>query len=86
MQRVAERVRNGGHGVPEPTIRRRYGRSLGNFFNIYRPIADSWLMLDNSLVDVPRPIAWGNAGGPLQIVRSGPWDSLCKQYETDILK
>ena len=72
--------------MPEPTIRRRYGRSLGNFFNIYRPIADSWLMLDNSLVDVPRPIAWRNAGGPLQIVRNGPWDSLRKQYEKDILK
>lgn len=86
VQRVAERVRNGGHGVPEAIIRRRYERSLSNFFNIYRPIADSWLMLDNSSVNVPKPIAWRNVGGPLQIVRAGPWNNLRREYETDFFK
>ena len=84
VQRVAERVRQGGHDVPELIVRRRYARSLGNFFNIYRPIADSWLMLDNSAVDAPKPIAWRNVGGPIQIVRTGPWDRLRKEYEKDI--
>lgn len=86
VQRVAERVRQGGHDVPEPTVRRRYSRSLSNFFNIYRPIADSWLMLDNSSIDAPKPIAWRNVGGPIQIVKSGPWDLLRKEYEKDLFE
>ncbi len=47
-RRVRERVRNGGHRVPEAIVRRRYARSLSNFFNLYRPFADSWLLLDNA--------------------------------------
>ena len=86
VQRVAERVRQGGHDVPAATVRRRYWRSLSNFFNIYRPIANSWLMLDNSTVDAPKPIAWRNVGGPIQIVKSGPWDSLRGEYEKDIFQ
>ena len=84
VERVAERVRQGGHDVPEATVRRRYARSLTNFFGIYRPIADSWLMLDNSLVGAPKPIAWRNVGGPIQIVKGGPWEQLRKEYEKDI--
>jgi predicted ABC-type ATPase len=83
VQRVAERVRLGGHSVPEETIRRRYDKSLRNFFNLYRPLADSWLMLDNSTIAVPRQIAWRNVGGPLQIVRTGPFEDLRDQYEKD---
>jgi predicted ABC-type ATPase len=86
VQRVAERVRQGGHDVPAATVKRRYSRSLGNFFNIYRPIADSWLMLDNSSVDALNPIAWRNVGGPVQIVKNGPWDRLRKEYEKDIFQ
>ena len=85
VARVGERVRHGGHAVPEPTVRRRYERSLFNFFNLYRPFADSWLMLDNSHSSVPRTIAWRNRGGPLQIVTSGPWFNLSRNYEQNIL-
>ena len=86
VQRVAERVRQGGHDVPAATVRRRYSRSLGNFFNIYRPIANSWLMLDNSALDAPNPVAWRNVGGPVQIVKDGPWDRLRREYEKVILQ
>ena len=86
VQRVAARVRSGGHAIPDADIRRRYDRSLRNFFNTYRQIADSWLMLDNSSASAPRPIAWRNPGGPLQTVRSGPWEQLRKSYEQDILQ
>ena len=81
--RIAERVRHGGHDVPEPIIRRRYENSLRNFFNLYRPFADSWLMLDNAQEPEPRPIAWRNVGGPVQIMKDGPWDLLRKRYEND---
>jgi len=86
VQRVAERVRQGGHDVPAATVRRRYSRSLSNFFNIYRPIANSWLMLDNSAVGALNPVAWRNVGGPIEIVKSGPWDQLRKEYEKDIFQ
>ena len=86
VQRVAERVRQGGHDVPAATVRRRYSRSLSNFFNIYRPIANSWLMLDNSAVGALNPVAWRNVGGPVEIVKNGPWDQLRKEYEKDIFQ
>jgi len=84
VERVAERVRRGGHNVPEPVVRRRYDKSLANFFNLYRPFADSWLMLDNSRPTAPQAIAWRNAGGPVQIVKGGPWYTLRERYEKDI--
>jgi predicted ABC-type ATPase len=84
VQRVAARVRSGGHAIPEVEVRRRYDRGLRNFFNIYRQIADSWLMLDNSSASAPRPVAWLDPKGSLQIVRSGPWEQLRKSYEQDI--
>jgi predicted ABC-type ATPase len=81
VERVAERVREGGHDVPSDTVRRRYERSLRNFFNLYGPIADSWLMLDNSSPTWSRPIAWRERGRPFQIVETGPWYELQKRYE-----
>ena len=47
VARVLERVRRGGHHVPEGDVRRRYARSLANFWNIYRPLADQWLLTYN---------------------------------------
>ena len=85
LERVRERLKLGGHDVPEDVVRRRYERGLRNFFNIYRPIADSWLMLDNSAGPTPKPIAWRNVGGPLQLVKSGPWERLRRNYEQDFI-
>jgi predicted ABC-type ATPase len=48
IQRVADRVRAGGHHVSEETIRRRYSRSVRNFLELYRPIATTWQVYDNS--------------------------------------
>ncbi|MGB7036454.1 MAG: zeta toxin family protein [Xanthobacteraceae bacterium] len=42
IARVRKRVAAGGHGIPEDTIRRRFGRSMSYFETIYRPIADEW--------------------------------------------
>ncbi|MDR3622782.1 MAG: zeta toxin family protein [Paludisphaera borealis] len=42
VARVADRVRQGGHDVPEETIRRRYAAGIQNFTRLYRPIATSW--------------------------------------------
>jgi predicted ABC-type ATPase len=50
LARVAERVRKGGHDVPEDDIRRRFSRSLGNFWRIYRQLADNWVLLYNGIM------------------------------------
>ena len=54
-QRVASRVQNGGHDVPADAISRRYLKSLRNLFEIYMPIADRTVVLDNSS-ETPRAI------------------------------
>jgi predicted ABC-type ATPase len=48
VQRVRERVRAGGHDVPESVIRRRYSRGIKNFLNLYLPLANTWAIYDNS--------------------------------------
>jgi predicted ABC-type ATPase len=48
VARVQERVRKGGHDVPEADIRRRFSRSFANFWHIYRQIADAWNVIYNS--------------------------------------
>lgn len=42
IERVAERVRSGGHSIPEATIRRRYDRGLKNLFELYIPVVNAW--------------------------------------------
>ena len=46
--RVKERVRKGGHNIPEEIIRRRYKKSLKNLNELYLPVVDSWFAYDNS--------------------------------------
>jgi predicted ABC-type ATPase len=48
VARVRERVRQGGHSVPETTVRRRYFSGLRNLFNVYMPLVDDWFIYDNS--------------------------------------
>jgi predicted ABC-type ATPase len=48
IQRIASRVKSGGHFVPDATVRQRYSRSVKNFFELYREHADYWEVYDNS--------------------------------------
>jgi predicted ABC-type ATPase len=48
VHRVAQRVRAGGHDIPEETIRRRYRKGLQNFFTVYLPLVDEWFLHDNT--------------------------------------
>ena len=42
VARVKQRVRKGGHHVPEQDVRRRFSRSICNFWDLYRNLADQW--------------------------------------------
>lgn len=48
IARVASRVRQGGHNVPEPVIRRRFAAGLENFHRYYKDAVDDWILYDNS--------------------------------------
>lgn len=48
IQRVAERVENGGHNIPEDIIRRRYVAGISNLFRLFMNEVDSWVIFDNS--------------------------------------
>ena len=47
IQRVAQRVSNGGHNIPEDDIRRRFKRGIFNLINLYTPVCDSVLVYNN---------------------------------------
>jgi predicted ABC-type ATPase len=48
LRRIAARVRQGGHNVPRADVVRRFSRGWENFQRVYRPLADSWAVYDNS--------------------------------------
>lgn len=75
VSRVGERIRAGGHAVPPDDIRRRYRRGLSNFFSLYRPIADSWELHDNSS-SPSRLIAAQESSGPVQFGDMGLWNAI----------
>ncbi len=63
VERVRQRVRKGGHDVPETDIRRRYSRSKVNFWNLYRPMADAWHLFINDLEESFLEVAIGDVDG-----------------------
>jgi predicted ABC-type ATPase len=58
IARVAERVRQGGHNVPEAVIRRRFVAGWKNFEGLYRDVVDAWVLYDNA-GKAPRMMDWG---------------------------
>ena len=61
LTRVRGRVLEGGHDIPESVVRRRFGRSVHNFFAYYRQLADSWIVFDNSSA-TPAVVAFEKLG------------------------
>lgn len=58
IDRVAERVRQGGHDVPGDVICRRFAAGLRNFDRVYRDAVDAWAIYDNA-GDEPVLTNWG---------------------------
>jgi predicted ABC-type ATPase len=76
VQRVVERVRSGGHGVPEEVIRRRYAAGLRNFWTLYLPLANAWSVYDNSATFGAVPIASGGKRRELIVLDQHSWRSF----------
>ena len=58
IARVAERVQQGGHDIPELVIRRRFAAGLQNFRKHYQAVVDQWILYDN-MTTSPEFIEWG---------------------------
>jgi predicted ABC-type ATPase len=82
IQRVRDRVRLGGHAVPEETVRRRYRAGLLNFFVIYRPLASSWHFFDNSVGLDPVLVASGRGTKVTSVGALNVWNRVRRVYET----
>ena len=73
--RVKARVEKGGHNVPAAVIERRYIRGAENFFALYKPLSDKWIVYDNSH-EVSEIIAKGSAS----LVKTIYNDDLWKKF------
>lgn len=78
IERVKVRVNEGGHDIPEETIRRRYFAGIKNLFNLYIDIADDWLLINNSGLNA-ETIAEGNEEGTI-IFDARTWSVLKEKY------
>lgn len=60
IARVAARVAQGGHDVPEAVVRRRFAAGIRNFHDRYKPLVDDWQLYDNAV----SPPVLMDEGGP----------------------
>lgn len=78
IERVKQRVLEGGHNIPTDVIVRRYYGGIDNLFNIYMDIVDSWMLVDN--FSVPRKIiASGGKRSEMKIMNKELFDKV-KEY------
>jgi predicted ABC-type ATPase len=81
VQRVRQRVREGGHDVAEHVVRRRYYRGARNFFRLYMPLAEHWAVWDNSGNERPQQIAVKTGKEPAEIIVPERWSRFQKVAE-----
>lgn len=80
IQRVATRVRLGGHMIPDQVVRERYARGLRNFFMMYRSIMSEWSFYNSTAADDPELIAEGGRYVATAVREPLLWDTIAKEY------
>lgn len=78
VSRVKNRVKEGGHNIPEHVIRRRYENGLKNFFKLYLPIIDNWMFINNS--GEPYEIIAEGSSEDIIITNDQLWGNLKTKY------
>jgi predicted ABC-type ATPase len=78
LSRIRGRVLAGGHDVPEAVIRRRFDRSTRSFFRVYRLLAESWMLFDNS-AESPAVVALEEQR-KLRIIKAEAYEHLVETY------
>jgi|APCry1669188910_1035180.scaffolds.fasta_scaffold156491_1 predicted ABC-type ATPase len=74
IERIKERVRHGGHNVPEDIAARRYLKSIRNLFSVYFPLLDTLRFYDNSVE--PAELVFHKDGNNLKIVNRLKYDEV----------
>lgn len=80
IERVKTRVSEGGHNIPEETIRRRYFRGIYNLTNKFVAVCDYWIVINNS----SRPftfVAEGQGGKEIKIYDEIVWEQIKTQSD-----
>ncbi len=78
VKRVKTRVLEGGHDIPENIIRRRYESGMKNLFQLYIPIADNWILIDNS--GEPYQVIAEGIKDNAEIINQKIWNNLIDKY------
>ena len=76
IARVAQRVENGGHDIPEEDIRRRFTRGIFNLLNLYMPICDSVLVYNNALTPACLVARKQNQVDEVELIEPEMWNQL----------
>ncbi|WP_143206223.1 hypothetical protein [Singulisphaera sp. GP187] len=72
--RVGNRVRQGGHAVPEADMRRRWSSGVRNLFRLYRLCLDSWWIFDAS--HLPPALIAREADGIVTTIQADLFDLI----------
>ena len=79
VQRVAQRVSNGGHNIPETDIRRRFKRGLYNVVTLYLPICDSALVFNNTMGEALLVARKSASNDAILVYQPEMWNNLLQQ-------
>lgn len=82
VRRVKLRVALGGHDVRPEVVRRRFVRSVDNFFSLYAPLADEWTLFDNSAPPQAKLVA-AQVAHRLTVMEPTTWHKLQKPRPAD---
>ncbi|WP_276485451.1 zeta toxin family protein [Paraflavitalea pollutisoli] len=83
IKRVASRVNEGGHFIPDDVVVRRYYRGLYNLFHLYVPVCDVWMLVDN-ISTIPETIAEGGVGVDTVIEKGDIWNVVVRQSNNNV--
>jgi len=75
IRRVRQRVRAGGHSIPEDVIRRRYAAGLVTMRDFYLPLANAVRIYDNSEM-LLSPVAEKDDAGRMLIDDETVWSKI----------
>ncbi|MFV0339976.1 MAG: zeta toxin family protein [Parachlamydiaceae bacterium] len=76
IERVASRVAQGGHNIPEDTIRRRYILGMKNLYKHYLPLCNEATIMDNSLTELKKIIAEKSAMDVFSVNAPKIWQQI----------
>jgi predicted ABC-type ATPase len=78
IERVADRVRSGGHHIPADVVRRRYSAGIRNFFALYQRVTSNWVLY-NSSGPKPTLVAERLESQPERVYDTEVWEIVKRQ-------